>query len=121
MEESHPATASHAAVAPQVDDIVVTKRRVGAFSGSDLDVVLRALQVEGLALAGIATSGVVLATLRAAADLDFRCTFLADCCDDGDHEVHRVLTTRVFPRQAAVLSVDDWKAGRQSAGQRVAQ
>ena len=32
----------HAAVAPQPGDVVVTKRRVSAFAGSDLDVVLRA-------------------------------------------------------------------------------
>jgi nicotinamidase-related amidase len=115
MEESNPATAIHPAVAPQDDEIVVTKRRVGAFSGSDLDVVLRALRVDGLVLAGIATSGVVLSTLRAAADLDFRCTVLADCCADGDQEVHRVLTTKVFPRQAAVLTVDEWRAGLQIA------
>jgi nicotinamidase-related amidase len=121
MEESSPATAIHTAVAPEDDDIVVTKRRVGAFSGSDLEVVLRALRIEGLVLAGIATSGVVLSTLRAAADMDFRCTVLSDCCADGDQEVHRVLTTKVFPRQAAVLSVDEWTAGLQSAGRRVAR
>ncbi len=119
MEESNPATAIHQAVTPQDGDIVVTKRRVSAFSGSDLDVVLRALQVDGLVLTGIATSGVVLSTLRAAADMDFRCTVLADCCADGDEEVHRVLTTKVFPRQAAVLTVDAWQAGLQSAGQHV--
>ena len=116
MEESSPATAIHAAVAPHDGDIVVVKRRVGAFSGSDLDVVLRALGVDGLVLSGIATSGVVLSTLRAAADLDFRCTVLDDCCADGDEEVHRVLTTKVFPRQAAVLTVDEWTAGLRSAG-----
>ena len=121
MEESSPATAIHPAVAPQDDDIVVTKRRVGAFSGSDLDVVLRAQQIDGLVLTGIATSGVVLSTLRAAADMDFRCTVLADCCADGDPEVHRVLTTKVFPRQAAVLTVDEWKAGLESAGRHMAQ
>ena len=107
-----PPPAIHPAVAPQDGEIVVTKRRVGAFSGSDLDVVLRALQVDGLVLAGISTSGVVLSTLRVAADMDFRCTVLSDCCADGDQEVHRVLTTKVFPRQAAVLTVDEWRAAR---------
>jgi nicotinamidase-related amidase len=120
MDEASPAMAIHPAVAPQDGDIVVTKRRVGAFTGSDLDVVLRALQVDGLVLTGIATSGVVLSTLRAAADMDFRCTVLTDCCADGDPEVHRVLTTKVFPRQAAVLTVEEWQAGLQSAGTGVA-
>src|SRR5262249_31802756 len=61
----------HPAVAPEPGDIVVTKKRVSAFAGSDLDVVLRSLDVDALVLTGIATSGVVLSTLRQAADLDF--------------------------------------------------
>src|SRR5690242_4625094 len=50
----------HPAIAPQSTDIVVTKRRVSAFSGSDLEVVLRAQGISHLVLCGIATSGVVL-------------------------------------------------------------
>jgi hypothetical protein len=39
-------------------------------------------------------------------------------CYDRDEEVHRVLTTKVFPRQAAVLTVDEWMAGLSDAGRR---
>lgn len=87
---------------------MVTKKRVSAFTGSDLDVVLRSLNVESLVLTGIATSGVVLSTLRQAADLDFEVTVLRDACADADAEVHRVLLDKVFPRQAAVLDTDEW-------------
>jgi nicotinamidase-related amidase len=100
----------HPDVAPVPGDIVVTKRRVSAFAGSDLDVVLRAGGIEHLVLAGIATSGVVLSTLRQAADLDFDLTVLSDACLDSDPEVHRVLTEKVFPRQADVVTVADWAA-----------
>jgi nicotinamidase-related amidase len=95
-------------LAPVAGEVVVVKRRVSAFTGSDLEVVLRALEVDHLVLAGIATSGVVLSTLREAADRDFRLTVLADACSDGDDEVHRVLTEKVFPRQADVTRVDAW-------------
>ena len=61
-------------------------------------------------LAGISTSGVVLSTLRQAADLDYRITVLADACADPDPEVHRVLTEKVFPRQALVTTTDEWIA-----------
>ncbi len=98
----------HPTVAPQLGDVVVTKRRVSAFAGSDLDVILRAGGIEALVLSGIATSGVVLSTLRQAADLDFSLTVLADGCTDGDDEVHRVLCAKVFPRQADVMTVADW-------------
>jgi nicotinamidase-related amidase len=101
---------SSATGALQPGDIVVTKRRVGAFIGSELEVVLRAQNIDHLVLSGIATSGVVLSTLRAAADMDYPLTVLSDCCADGDHEVHRVLLTKVFPRQADVLTAAEWAA-----------
>ena len=102
----------HPDVAPDPGDIVVTKRRVSAFAGSDLDVVLRAGGIEHLVLAGIATSGVVLSTVRQAADLDLELTVLSDACLDSDPEVHRVLVEKVFPRQAEVVTVADWAAKR---------
>jgi nicotinamidase-related amidase len=108
MGVDDPATQIHSAVTPGPDDIVVVKKRVSAFVGSDLDVVLRSLDVDSLVLAGIATSGVVLSTVRHASDLDFDLTVLHDGCADGDDEVHRVLLDKVFPRQAAVLSTNEW-------------
>ncbi len=98
----------HPAIAPQPTDIVVTKRRVSAFSGSDLEVVLRAQDISHLVLCGIATSGVVLSTLREAADKDYELTVLADCCVDRDEEVQRVLLSKVFPRQAEVVQAEAW-------------
>ena len=104
------ATEIHPAIAPQPADIVVTKRRVSAFSGSDLEVILRAQGITHLALCGIATSGVVLSTLREAADKDYQLTVLSDCCVDSDEEVQRVLLSKIFPRQAEVVTADAWSA-----------
>jgi nicotinamidase-related amidase len=109
--EQHEQTAIHPALERRETEPIVTKRRVSAFTGSDLDVLLRGLGVRSLVLAGIATSGVVLSTVRQAADLDFDLTVLADACADGDPEVHRVLTEKVFPRQATVTTVAAWSAG----------
>jgi len=39
--EGDPSADVHSSFAPQPNEIVVTKRRVGAFSGSDLEIVLR--------------------------------------------------------------------------------
>jgi nicotinamidase-related amidase len=113
--DGDPGAAIHPAVAPAASDIVVTKRRVSAFTGSDLEVVLRAGGIDHLVLTGIATSGVVLSTLRQAADLDYRLTVLADGCLDADPEVHRVLTEKVFPRQADVVRIADWTASLATA------
>ncbi|WP_405911637.1 cysteine hydrolase [Streptomyces sp. NBC_00963] len=108
--EGDPAARIHPGAAPRDGDVVVTKKRVSAFAGSDLDMVLRARGTDNLVLTGIATSGVVLSTLRQAADLDFGLIVLEDCCLDGDPEVHRVLTEKVFPRQADVVGTDKWVA-----------
>jgi nicotinamidase-related amidase len=90
------------------DEITVTKRRISAFTGSDLEVVLRAQGIQHITLTGIATSGVVLSTLREAADKDYRITVLSDGCADADQEVHRVLTMKIFPRQADVMTIEEW-------------
>lgn len=100
--------APHPAAAPITGEVWVSKKRVSAFAGSDLDMLLRAADIDTLVLTGIATSGVVLSTLRQAADLDFGLVVLNDACHDADPEVHRVLTERIFPRQAEVLAITDW-------------
>jgi nicotinamidase-related amidase len=100
-----------AGVAPRPGDVVVTKRRVSAFAGSDLEVVLRGQQIRHMVLTGFATSGVVLSTLREAADKDFQLTVLSDCCADMDAEVHQILVGKVFPRQAEVMTAQEWAGG----------
>lgn len=95
-------------IKPVGNEFVVAKKRVSAFAGSDLDMILRSQNAKKLVLCGIATSGVVLSTLRYAADMDFELCVLSDCCADSDPEVNRVLLEKVFPRQAEVMSSHEW-------------
>ncbi len=110
LDDSRPETQIDPRIAPADGEIVVRKSRVGAFSTTDLREQLRTRGVDTLVLGGIATSGVVLSTVRDAADRDFRVIVLEDGCFDRDPEVHRVLTQKVFPRQAEVVSIDDFIA-----------
>lgn len=105
---SEPATI-HSALAPTADEEVFRKTRVGAFSTTDLQARLEARGIDTLILSGIATSGVVLSTLRDAADRDYRLFVLSDCCADMDAEVHRVLIEKVFPRQADVIPLSEFE------------
>ncbi|ASK32150.1 isochorismatase [Chryseobacterium sp. T16E-39] len=98
----------HPDLKPEPNEVTVTKRRFSAFTGSDLEVVLRGQGIQHLVLTGISTSGVVLSTLREAADKDYQLTVIEDCCADRDPEVHQVLATKVFPMQAEVISLDSW-------------
>lgn len=99
------------AIGPKPNDMVLIKKRFSAFAGSGLELTLRARQIRHLVLAGISTSGVVLSTLREAADKDFKLSVLADGCWDHDETVHQILLERIFPRQAALTTIDDWTAG----------
>ena len=103
-------SAIHPGVAPLPGDVVVTKKRVSAFAGSDLDLVLRAGGIDHLVLSGISTSGVVLSTLCQAADLDFGLTVLEDGCVDPDPQVHEVLTQQIYTKRADVVTIEKWAA-----------
>ncbi len=104
---SDPLQVIHADVRPIDGEVVVGKHRVNALFGTDLDMTLRANNIEILVLLGYATSGVVLSTTRYAADLDYRLYIVEDCCADQDAEVHDFLTQRIFPRQADVVQSED--------------
>ena len=95
-------------IAPKEGEIVITKHRISAFTGTDLAMILRANDIDTLVLYGIATSGVVLSTLLEAADADFRLAVIKDCCADLDSQVHDCLINRFFPSRASVLSVREF-------------
>ena len=103
-----PAGAIHPALGPESSDIVVTKHRVSAFTGTDLEMVLRALGCDTLVLFGVATSGVVLSTLLEASDADLRLVVISDLCADMDAELHDALLTRLFPKRAEVVTSADF-------------
>jgi nicotinamidase-related amidase len=109
MHSDSPATAVHDSVAPEPGDITVRKTRVGAFSTTDLDQQLRERGITTLILAGISTSGVVLSTVRDAADRDYQVLVLADACADPAPGVHEFLTEKIFPRQARVITSAELK------------
>jgi nicotinamidase-related amidase len=101
--------AIHPALGPEPTDIIVTKHRVSAFVGTDLEMLLRANEIETIILFGIATSGVVLSTLLQASDADYRLVVIADCCADLDMELHRTLLERFFPTRAEVITTEEFR------------
>ena len=104
MLPTDPVALIHDAVKPQEGEPVIAKHRTSAFSGSSFDMVLRSKNVETLILMGHSTSGVILSTVRLAADLDYHLIVVEDGCADRDEEVHDVLMRKVFPRQGTVVS-----------------
>jgi len=98
----------HPALTPAESDLVITKSRISAFAGTDLELLLRAHDIETLVMFGVATSGVVLATLQAALDADYSLFVIQDCCADSDADLNQVLMSKHFPRMATVISAEDF-------------
>ena len=108
--EGNPACDFAPEVAPKAGEVQVTKRRVGAFSTTDLQTVLSSNGVTKIYLAGIATSGVILSTVRDAADRDYQIVVIRDACTDRDEEVHRVLIEKVLSKQADIVTSEEFVA-----------
>lgn len=91
----------------QSSDHIVTKQRVGAFLGTDLDAYLRKRGVTQVVLAGIATSSGVESTARSAHDLGYNVTLVADAMTDRNDEMHRHSAEKVLPRLGEVTRTED--------------
>jgi nicotinamidase-related amidase len=107
LREGTPETALHSDVASEPGDFQVRKTRVGAFSTTNLDELLTNLGVTTLILAGVQTSGVILSTVREAADRDYRLILLSDCISDPNRDVHEILINQILPRQAEIITSAD--------------
>ena len=107
FEADSPDAQIHSGVAPAEGDRVIAKTKAGSFSTTGLDVALREMGRDTLILMGVATSGCVLSTVRWGADINYRLVVVKDACDDADPEVHRMLTEKLFPRQATVLTAEE--------------
>jgi ureidoacrylate peracid hydrolase len=67
------------ALAPRDRDVVIDKNRYDAFLYTDLELVLRALAVNRLIVAGVVTHACVESTVRSAVQRDFDVHVAADC------------------------------------------
>ena len=76
-------------LSPTDGELVVEKRMVSAFEGTDLDQQLRARDISTVVVMGLVTHFAVEGTVRSAADRGFRVVTLSDCCASGDPARHR--------------------------------
>ena len=75
-------------LAPLPEDFVVTHHRVNPFYGSELDLVLRILDVRYLVIAGIATHSAVEHAVRHAADIGYEVIVAQDACSSAERAMH---------------------------------
>lgn len=75
-------------LAPQPDDLIITKHRYGAFTRTTLEDQLHAIGRSSLLFCGITTAGCVETSLREAVCRDFLATLVEDCCAAYSVEAH---------------------------------
>ncbi len=92
----------HAAVAPEGDEIVLSKVSAGAFNGSDLDFLLTRLGIDTLIVTGLVTAGCVEGTVRGSADRGYKVLLVEDACADWTAQ-HHDIAMRILGRWFATL------------------
>ncbi|KAL6066974.1 Cysteine hydrolase [Balamuthia mandrillaris] len=74
----------HEKVKPQEGDVIITKKQISSFNGTELDAKLKEAGVENLVVCGAMSHMCIDGTVRAAADLGYKCTLIEDACATRD-------------------------------------
>lgn len=89
------------------DDIRLSKKTWGAFTGTGLDARLRDLGVTGVVVCGIATSKGVESTARFAHELGYNVALPVDAMADANPEAHKRSVDLTFPWIAETSTTDE--------------
>lgn len=95
------------ALAPQEDEIVVTKTTDSALTGTNLRLLLHNVGIRNVVCVGIFTDQCVSSTVRSLADESFRVVVLDDCCAAATDELHRKELEIINNIYCTVMGVDD--------------
>ena len=71
-------------LAPRRGELSVRKRRYSAFTGTDLDLLLRAQRIRSIICCGVSTNACVETTARAGFELDYYIVVPPDACGSLD-------------------------------------
>ena len=99
-------TGIHPEIRADLADMVVTKPRVSAFYGTDLESVLRARKIERVILAGVSTAWAVQATARDAHDRDYEVVVVEDACAAATELEHREFI-KLLSQIGRIVKVED--------------
>lgn len=97
---------------PEPGDIVIEgKKTLDAFHSTALDYLLRANEIEHVAMTGFHTNWCVESTARSAYDKGYRVTVLADCTATDTEEEQSYAERIIFPRIGKVMTSTEFLAG----------
>lgn len=106
--ENASGTAIHPVLTPLDGEAVIVKRRYSAFFGTDLEILLRGLQVDTVILMGTLTHVCVHYTAVDAHQRDYYLYVIADCCAGSDRSAHlAALNAMEYLQTGACISHTD--------------
>jgi nicotinamidase-related amidase len=94
-------------VAPLENEIVINKTASGVFNSTNIEYVLRNLQIDGLFVVGVYSNECVSTAIRDACDRGFYVTLIADGCTTVTPELQKATMTTMKDRYARVLTTDE--------------
>jgi nicotinamidase-related amidase len=97
-------------LAPRPGEWIVPKHRYSAFTGTDLDLLLRSRGVKTLVLAGVSTNACIESTLRAGFELDYYICVPPEAVGSWDRALHDATLANVNHRFGITPSLTDIEA-----------
>lgn len=94
-------------LAPAEGEWVVHKHRYSAFTGTDLDLLLRTRRIRSLVVTGVSTNACVESTVRAGFELDYYICVPPDATGSWDRSLHEATLANVNHRFGVTLMVDE--------------
>ena len=91
---------------PAPGDFVVDKIRMGAFSSTMLDTLLRAKKVENVIICGVRTTVGVATTVRDGRDLGYNMVLASNATGGVTPEDHQWMLEKIFPMFGRVRTVE---------------
>ena len=93
-------------VAPIENEIVINKTASGVFNATNIEYILRNLDINGLFVVGVYSNECVSTAIRDACDLGFHVTLIADGCATVTPELQKAIITTMKDRYARVMDTE---------------
>lgn len=94
-------------VAPQGDELVISKVTSSAFNSTNIDRLLRNMGIRNLIITGVVTNGCVESTTRSAAELDYGTILVEDATAAMAPQLHEHSVLSMSYKDAVIRSTDE--------------
>ena len=94
-------------VAPIENEIIINKTASGVFTSTNIQYILRNMEITGLFVVGVYSNECVSTAIRDACDLGFYVTLISDGCATVTPELQQATITTMKDRYARVLTTDE--------------